>query len=88
MNAKQKYLNNEIKSNISKTICILFIYGGFSLHLQRVFTSTLISLNLNHENSSHKLHYNKNFMFLTSNDLDLMVCITIADGRELGGRGL
>jgi hypothetical protein len=88
MNAKQKYLNNKIESNISKTICILFIYGGFSLHLQRVFISTLISLNLKHENSSYKFHYNKNFMFPTSNDLDLMVCIIIVDGRELGGRGL
>jgi hypothetical protein len=56
---KQNYLNNEIKSNISKTICILFIYGGFPLHFQRVFTSTLIFLNLKYENSSYKLHYNK-----------------------------
>jgi len=71
MNAKQKYLNNEIKSNISKTICILFIYGGFSLHLQHVFISALTSLNLNHENSSYKFQYKKNFMFPTSNDLDL-----------------
>lgn len=27
-------------------------------------------------------------MFPTSNDPDLMVCITIGDGRELGGREL
>jgi hypothetical protein len=67
---------------------ILFIYGGLSLHFQCVFISILIFPNPKHENSSYKLHYNKNFMFPTSNDPDLMVCITISDGRELGGREL